>query len=340
MKNLQLSLISKVLLLLSAVLLVTTIFFPIWKISLDAPQYPEGLVLKLHANKIAGDVDVINGLNHYIGMKTLHTENFFEFTILPYILSGFALLFLILILWKKKKGAVIAFVSFMLFAVLSAIDFYRWNYDYGHNLDPNAAIQVPGMAYQPPMLGFKQLLNFGAYSIPDIGGWLLFLVAILLFVVLFVEYKHRFPGFRKKINGVQSSVLLIFMLVLTACGTKQVEPIVLNKDQCDFCKMSISDGKFGAELITKKGRVYKFDDVHCLSAYANENGKTEISSYFVHDYTKNNQLIPAEKAFYIKGGDIISPMNGNVAAFNTSTEAKEFAEKLNAEIVDWAEVLK
>ena len=51
-----------------------------WRIELEAPQYPEGLVLQLHANKIGGDVDIINGLNHYIGMATLHTENFFEFT--------------------------------------------------------------------------------------------------------------------------------------------------------------------------------------------------------------------------------------------------------------------
>ncbi|MFN4149350.1 MAG: hypothetical protein ACK4IX_00255, partial [Candidatus Sericytochromatia bacterium] len=47
---------------------------PLWKIDLIAPQYPEGLVLKLYANKIGGDVEIINGLNHYIGMATLHTE--------------------------------------------------------------------------------------------------------------------------------------------------------------------------------------------------------------------------------------------------------------------------
>ncbi len=53
------------------------------------------------------------------------------------------------------------------------VDFYRWGYQYGHNLDPNAAIQVPGMTYQPPIIGYKNLLNFTAYSGPDIGGWIM-----------------------------------------------------------------------------------------------------------------------------------------------------------------------
>jgi copper chaperone NosL len=79
----------------------------------------------------------------------------------------------------------------VLFIILSAIDFYRWNYEYGHNLDPHAAIIVPGMAYQPPLLGFKQLLNFGAYSIPDVGGWMLAAAGLLLGTILWLEYKYK-----------------------------------------------------------------------------------------------------------------------------------------------------
>ncbi len=95
MENLKISILSRVLLLIVSSLLVGTLFFPMWRIELDAPQYPEGLVLQLFANKIGGDVEIINGLNHYIGMATLHTENFFEFTILPYIFGGFALISLL-----------------------------------------------------------------------------------------------------------------------------------------------------------------------------------------------------------------------------------------------------
>ena len=76
----------------------------------------------------------------------------------------------------------------MLFVILAGVDFYRWNYEYGHNLDPNAAIKVPGMAYQPPLIGYKQLLNFGAYSIPDTGGWMLVGAGVLLFYIVFKEF--------------------------------------------------------------------------------------------------------------------------------------------------------
>lgn len=191
MKTTSLSLLSKVFLGIVGVLFIASLFVPLWRIELDAPQYPEGLTLQLHANKIAGDVDIINGLNHYIGMATLHTENFFEFTILPFFFGGFALIAFALIFINRKKTVLIFLISYVLFIALSAIDFYRWNYEYGHNLDPNAAIIVPGMAYQPPLLGFKQLLNFGAYSIPDIGGWMLTAAGLLLAIIVWVEFKNK-----------------------------------------------------------------------------------------------------------------------------------------------------
>ena len=86
----RLGTLSKVLLIISAALLIISIFYPIWRIELDAPQYPEGLALLIYSNKLGGDVEIINGLNHYIGMKTLHAEEFIEFTVLPYIIGFYA----------------------------------------------------------------------------------------------------------------------------------------------------------------------------------------------------------------------------------------------------------
>ncbi|MBM6499035.1 hypothetical protein [Flavobacterium macrobrachii] len=191
MKNVKISGLSKVLLLIIAVFFAGSLLVPMWQIQLEAPQYPEGLVLRLHANKIGGDVEIINGLNHYIGMATLHTENFFEFTILPYIIGGFAIISILLIFIAKRKAVLSFLLLYVTFVILAAIDFYRWNYEYGHNLDPNAAIRVPGMAYQPPLIGYKQLLNFGAYSIPDIGGWMLTFAGILMFSIVIKEYKFN-----------------------------------------------------------------------------------------------------------------------------------------------------
>jgi len=189
METTKLALVSKILLFIIAGLFIGSLFVPMWQIDLDAPQYPEGLVLKLHANKIGGDVEIINGLNHYIGMATLHTENFIEFKILPYIVGAFSLISIALIFINNRKFVLAFFGTFILFVILAGVDFYRWNYEYGHNLDPNAAIKVPGMAYQPPLIGYKQLLNFGAYSIPDTGGWMLVGAGVLLFYIVFKEFK-------------------------------------------------------------------------------------------------------------------------------------------------------
>jgi hypothetical protein len=189
MEKSKISVVSKVMLLVVAALFIGALFVPMWQIQLDAPQYPEGLVLRLHANKIGGDVEIINGLNHYIGMATLHSENFFEFTVLPYIFGGLGLISMLLIFIANKKAVLGFLIFYILFVAAAAIDFYRWNYEYGHNLDPNAAIKVPGMAYQPPLIGYKQMLNFGAYSIPDIGGWFLIICGLLLLFIVLKEYQ-------------------------------------------------------------------------------------------------------------------------------------------------------
>lgn len=338
MNNSKISTLSKGVLLLVMVLLVSSIFVPMWRIELSAPQYPEGLVLKLHANKIAGDVDIINGLNHYIGMKTLHKEDFVEFTVLPYIFIFFALFALATAIIAKKKTLYVLFISLVLFGVLAAADFYRWNYEYGHNLDPNAAIQVPGMSYQPPLIGYKQLLNFGAYSIPDIGGWLLIASGFLLFIIV-VKESNLLQKFKKP----KTATVLLFFLSLSflSCSnnTKAV-PIKLNVDNCDFCKMSIADGKYGAEVLTEKGRTYKFDDIMCMMKYCKENSNTKISWYYVHDFAKDNVLIPALTAHFISGGTIQSPMRGGIIAFSSEKDAKEFGTKFGAKLITWDAILK
>ncbi|MFZ1528257.1 MAG: hypothetical protein WAT19_06285 [Ferruginibacter sp.] len=195
MNNKKLSLLSRVILSLAAVALVVSIFVPLWRIDLDAPQYPEGLNLLIYPDKLGGNVEIINGLNHYIGMKTLHKEDFIEFTILPYIIGFFAMACLLVAALGRKKILYWLFGLFVAFGIFAMYDFWKWEYDYGHNLDPNAAIIVPGMAYQPPLIGFKQLLNFGAYSFPDIGGWLF--IGAGLAMLTAVVYEAKFA--KKKI---------------------------------------------------------------------------------------------------------------------------------------------
>src|SRR6185312_8533260 len=191
MNNDNLSALSKILIFISGILLILVLFVPLWQIELEAPQYPEGLVLKMYPHKIGGNVDIINGLNHYIGMRTLHTKDFIEFTVLPYIVGFFALLCFIVVALKKQKWLTVLFTLFVIFGIVAMVDFWRWEYAYGHELNPDAPIQVPGMAYQPPLIGYKQLLNFGAFSIPDVGGLLFILVGLLLLTALLLPWFKR-----------------------------------------------------------------------------------------------------------------------------------------------------
>jgi len=159
--------------------MVSAYFVPLWQILMWAPQYPEGLEMKIWINTISGDVKIISALNHYIGMRHIEVNMFPEFTYMIYIVAfiiGAGLLTAVV-----NKRIVLWFYACLIIGagVGALVDFYMWGYDYGHNLDPTAPIVVPGMSYQPPLIGTKQLLNFTAFSGPDIGGWI-FLVAGLL----------------------------------------------------------------------------------------------------------------------------------------------------------------
>ncbi len=335
----KLSNLHRSLIVVSGLVLLISIFVPIWRIELDAPQYPEGLKLQIFANKIGGDVDIINGLNHYIGMDTLHTENFIEFTLLPYIISAFAVIFIFVGFLGRPKYLVFIILLFILFGVVSMIDFYRWNYNYGHNLDPNAAIIVPGMAYQPPLIGYKKLLNFGAYSVPDIGGWLIILSGLML-VSVYGSYKNWASKiFRKREPKIKLIGLLCFA-VLQSCGVPESpEPILLHADMCHFCKMKISDAKFGAEIITAKGRIQKYDDIACVLEEIKEQPDIEIASFWVSDYLGENELVKVTDAFFLIAEDFRSPMRGDIAAFKSEVEVNNYAKKFNTKVLSWEELL-
>lgn len=324
----------------SSVALIVVIFVPIWRIDLDAPQYPEGLQMFIHANKLAGQVDIINGLNHYIGMKTLHAEDFIEFTVLPYIIGFYALLFLIVAIVNKKKYAYILLVLFAIFGILAMVDFWRWEYDYGHNLDPNAAIIVPGMSYQPPLIGFKQLLNFGAYSVPAIGGWIFIIVGAVLLASVITEI--ALTQKQKKSNVISTVAILLFTSLLFTSCSAQPKAIKLGVDQCYYCKMKVSDARFPAEIITQKGKVFIFDDLKCTVEFIKEN--TEISSQikdiYASDYSGNNSLVNIKNAHFYSSADLRSPMSGNIASFENIDSLTLLMKDKTGQQVEWNNILK
>ncbi len=185
--NQSLSTVSRVLVALSAIALTSAFFTPLWQILMWAPQYPEGLEMKIWINNLTGNVKIISALNHYIGMRTIEVSMFPEFNYMVYIVGTIIGVGLGAALVNKRWALLTFFVSIALAGLGALIDFYMWGYDYGHNLNPDAPIRIPGMSYQPPLLGTKQLLNFTAFSGPDTGGWVFIVVASVVFVVLILE---------------------------------------------------------------------------------------------------------------------------------------------------------
>jgi len=171
--------ITRIAVAISALLMISAYFVPLWQILMWAPQYPEGLGMQIWINDIRGDVKIISALNHYIGMRHIEVSMFPEFKFMIYIVGALIAVGLITALVNRHYMLVIYAVLIIVCGVAALVDFYLWGYDYGHNLDPTAAIVVPGMAYQPPLIGTKQLLNFTAFSGPDVGGWI-FLVSGLM----------------------------------------------------------------------------------------------------------------------------------------------------------------
>lgn len=327
--------LSRIIIAVGSLVLIIAYFVPFWSIYLIAPQYPEGLSMQIWLNKLTGQVDIINGLNHYIGMRHIHAEMFPELKFLVYIL-GFYIIFGLIVAYT---GNIRLLISYLILSVIGGIaalvDFYKWGYDYGHNLDPKAAIQVPGLSYQPPLIGHKKLLNFDAFSYPDIGGWIIIIVVAIFFMVWIFEWrKSRSPQLT-----TSPLVPAIGMMILFAGCTPKAEKISIGKDSCAECRMTIMDPKFGGEIVTTKGKVYKFDDTHCIALFLERRGVelSEIHQTLFVNYESNDSFIDVKDAEFVISSTLKSPMGGNAAAFpNAAAAARKSAQIEGSRVTNWA----
>lgn len=188
----QLSILSRIIIAFTTGALICVFFLPAWRIDLFAPQYPEGLTMFIWINGLSGDIDIINGLNHYIGMKHISVDMFPEFKFLSYVVVFYILVGLTASITGKRQVLLFYLILTVIGGLLVMYDFYHWGYSYGHDLDPNAAIRVPGLSYQPPLFGHKRLLNFDAYSYPGIAGWVIVVsTGIAAGVYIFEWLKRR-----------------------------------------------------------------------------------------------------------------------------------------------------
>jgi copper chaperone NosL len=311
--------VTRLMIISSALLMVITFFVPVWQILMWAPQYPEGLEMKIWLYTLSGDYKIISGLNHYIGMKHIEVDMFPEFSYMIYIVGVLILVGLVTAIINKKYMTIVYASLLLLAGIAGMVDFYQWGYDYGHNLDPKAPIVVPGMAYQPPLIGTKQLLNFTAYSAPDIGGYVFLVSGLLALGAVYLELR------KIKSKAPRATVAaLMCILILSGCSVSP-EPIVYGKDGCHACKMTMMDNKFGCEIVTKKGKIYKFDDVNCMNRFSRsgEVAPENIAFEMVADFANPGNLIDAKTAIYVRSPEIKSPMGSNIAAFSRKEDIKQ-----------------
>lgn len=184
----------RIIMAVAALLLLLVFIFPIWQITLIAPQYPDGVTLYIWINKLSGSepgtLQNINILNHYVGMKMIEPDSIPELKYFPKVIYAVMALGLVFALVGKRWLYFVWSLILGVLGILGLYDFYLWEYDYGHNLSPTAPIKVPGMAYQPPLFGEKMLLNFTAQSYPQ-GATYVFALAIFLGYLAFRYGKRK-----------------------------------------------------------------------------------------------------------------------------------------------------
>ncbi len=307
--------------------------FPMWTIELEAPQYPEGLGMEIWINRLSGDINTINGLNHYIGMQQINEQSIPELKWMPWFLGLIIVAGLIAALAGRKIVFTLWVALFGILGTVAAFDFYSWEYDYGHTLDPAAAIKIPGMSYQPPLLGSKQLLNFTAHSYPGAAGMVIMGNGIALLVMLIMQWTKR-----KKVRPAM--LLLLTAVALSSCSKGPV-PVKYGHDSCIRCSMIIADNRFGAEIVTKKGKVFYFDSIECLLRYYQSKAfeKHQAAHILMTDADQPGQLIPAGSAFYLQSEKYPSPMGENLSAFGSRETRDRYHREFGGNTYSWDELL-
>lgn len=174
--------------------LVIALFFPLWQITMFANQFPEGIRLSIYAYKLVGgnggaDLQGINILNHYIGMREIQAADFVEMKFIPFALGVFFLLTLRAAVFAKMRDLVDLTVLFVYFSAFSVGVFWYRMYTYGHQLSPEAPIKVA--PFTPPLLGHQHIANFDVYSTPGLGTVLLAAFALGLVTLLVLEARRN-----------------------------------------------------------------------------------------------------------------------------------------------------
>lgn len=140
-----------------------------------------------------------------------------------------------------------------------------------------------------------------------------------------------------------TTILSIAMLAMVSCTTEP-RAIKPGTDRCEHCKMTVTDSKFGGELITSKGKIYVFDDLSCMVIYHKQRKEKASANdrYFVVDYLGEMPFIPAEQAYFLKSETVFrTPMGSSTAAFGSLKKLEDYMrDKTPGELLEWSELIK
>ncbi|MDX1752118.1 MAG: hypothetical protein R3259_02955 [Salinimicrobium sediminis] len=196
--------ISGTIMILGSALLLGLFFYPLWNIRLEAPQYPDPLGMDIYIAGIEGeeefDIQNIDGVNHYIGMKKIpKPEEMWEFNVFPIVIGSMAGLGILLgflgFFGKISPHWFMGWLVLMIIlGILGMYDFNNWLLDYGTDLDPKAIIKLTDaegnpLNYKPPLLGSEKILNFTAHSYPRTGAYMMFIGMFLTLIAWFAGFR-------------------------------------------------------------------------------------------------------------------------------------------------------
>ena len=178
--------------LIAALLLIASIFFPYWKMTLQAPQYPKGLSIQAYIYKLTGDVGEIDGLNHYIGMRPLAEAAQLERSLSIAAVSVLSLL-LVAAIFIHSKYTVLLALPAILYPFIFLGDMYFWLRNFGLNLDPTAPLSNAIKPFIPPILGVGKLAQFVTIAQVQSGFYLALLASIFILIGLYFQRRAYKP---------------------------------------------------------------------------------------------------------------------------------------------------
>jgi copper chaperone NosL len=137
---------------------------------------------------------------------------------------------------------------------------------------------------------------------------------------------------------ISIAMALLIMFNIVACQSGP-EPIAYGEDNCANCMMTISDPKYGAELVSDKEKVFKFDSIECLADYSTKVDVKTIKSMWVTDFESKGNFLNAHDAQFLRSDNLKSPMGLNLSAHKNHEKINSVKTEFGGDVLSWNELV-